>query len=652
MKKFVPDPIYQSKNKFVVQKKSDLPVFSAFILVSVVFFCVSLWGSSLFWPYAYYSHPLINTLLFVFITIISLICNSQRIAYLTLVIYVGVAYGIADSLLIDQNATSRWVSWGIFQIHDASDFLDRAAQFLITGTFETHRGRVLNILTYAALLDLSDFNTVAVTQVLTYVGAITTALTTLIVSKKWGVLGGAVFAYIILEFANGHIGGFSSEMPGLIFGLLAFCLLLSSSEKWSGLIFLFGFLILCISLLIRVGAVFILAATIFWTWHVLRKKTSQKWLITLISLSIIAGLLVWDSKLTNTVAPTSGGSFANAYDSWYAIHVEGQLLLNQRDETSVMPQARWVQIYRDNPGLRDLHGTEGVDAKRNILIETFFQSPLTFFVGGAQRIGLYFSKFIFAFVEIGLVKGLLALLTFFGIWRCWKEVLSRGKDATDYLLAFGILAIVLSIPFLYGAESRAIGSTVGFIAGLPAATLSTFKKKYAEDTGKNVCSSLKTLMSISSVVLLMMFIPTYGYLNAGTRLTKNDFCGADGQRVHMNTEATLLVGPGSKKSFEKLERYRDKLLEMRADNVILRKTSFKVYDYQFNDLIARVKHLKEPALVGYGVDVDSGELFPYLFADPNNAISATGCLSSSTELMWFVPTHNSDETTLNKYGSN
>ena len=199
-------------------------------------------------------------------------------------------------------------------------------------------------MTYAALLDLSDFDTVAVTQVLTYVGAITTALTTLIVSKKWGVLGGAVFAYIILEFANGHIGGFSSEMPGLIFGLLAFCLLLSSSEKWSGPIFLFGFLTLSISLLIRVGAVFILAATIAWTWHVLRKKTSQKWLITLTSLSIVAGLLVWDSKLTNTVAPTSGGSFANAYDSWYAIHVEGQLLLNQRDETSVMPQARWVQI--------------------------------------------------------------------------------------------------------------------------------------------------------------------------------------------------------------------------------------------------------------------------------------------------------------------
>ena len=91
---------------------------------------------------------------------------------------------------------------------------------------------------------------------------------------------------------------------------------------------------------------------------------------------------------------------------------------------------------------------------------------------------------------------------------------------------------------------------------------------------------------------------------------------------------------------------------MRADNIALRKTSFKIYDYQFNDLIARVKHLKEPALVGYGVDVESGELVPYLFADPNNAISAIGCLSTSNELMWFVPPLNGYETTLDKDGSN
>ena len=141
---------------------------------------------------------------------------------------------------------------------------------------------------------------------------------------------------------------------------------------------------LCFSLLIRVGAVFILPALIIWSWHALKRKM-QKWLITLTSLLMVAGLIVFDSKLTNMVAPKSGGSFANAYDSWYAVHVEGQLVLKQRDEASVMPQARWVQIYRDNPNLRELSGKEAAAVKKNILIETFFQSPITFFVGGMQK---------------------------------------------------------------------------------------------------------------------------------------------------------------------------------------------------------------------------------------------------------------------------
>ena len=167
------------------------------------------------------------------------------------------------------NPRSKMLTLSIKTSNVRGDFLSRTAQFLVNGTFETHRGRVINILTYAALLDWNDFNTVTSTRILTFLAAVSTALTTLIVSKKWGVVSGAVFAYIIVEFANGHIGGVSSEMPGLIFGLLAFCFFLSVSQKWSGSIFLFGLLSLCFSLLTRVGAVFILPAIIIWAWHLL-----------------------------------------------------------------------------------------------------------------------------------------------------------------------------------------------------------------------------------------------------------------------------------------------------------------------------------------------------------------------------------------------
>ena len=107
----------------------------------------------------------------------------------------------------------------------------------------------------------------------------------------------------------------------------------------------------------------------------------------------------------------------------------------------------------------------------------------------------------------------------------------------------------------------------------------------------------------------------------------------------MNGETTLLVGPGSEKSFEQLQLYRDKLMQMRADGIALRKTSFKVFDYQFNELIERVKHLKKTARVGYGLDVDSGELLPFLFAAPTEVLSKIGCVENSSKVMWFVKAH-------------
>ena len=78
-------------------------------------------------------------------------------------------------------------------------------------------------------------------------------------------------------------------------------------------------------------------------------------------------------------------------------------------------------------------------------------------------------------------------------------------------------------------------------------------------------------------------------------------------------------------------------MTMRAEDTFLRKTSFKVFDYQFDGLITRVQNLEKPALVGYGVDVESGESFPFLFAAPNEAQSNTGCVDKSSEVMWFIP---------------
>ena len=115
------DVTYSTKNEYSEIKESDISGFSACILVTVVFF-TSVWGSALFGLYGYYFHPLINTFLIVIFTIIALMAKSWKLAPLALVVYVGASYGIADSLLFNHHATSRWLSWEYLQIHDASDF--------------------------------------------------------------------------------------------------------------------------------------------------------------------------------------------------------------------------------------------------------------------------------------------------------------------------------------------------------------------------------------------------------------------------------------------------------------------------------------------------------------------------------------------------
>ena len=89
-------------------------------------------------------------------------------------------------------------------------------------------------------------------------------------------------------------------------------------------------------------------------------------MVAVVGLAITVLVLIGNSTLTKQISPQSGGSFVNAIDSWYAVIVEGQLLLNQRREDSVIPVTRWVQIYNDHPengGDKLVHGSGGISQR-------------------------------------------------------------------------------------------------------------------------------------------------------------------------------------------------------------------------------------------------------------------------------------------------
>ena len=151
-------------------------------------------------------------------------------------------------------------------------------------------------------------------------------------------------------------------------------------------------------------------------------------------------------------SPQSGGSFVNAIDSWYAVIVEGQLLLNQRREDSVIPVTRWVQIYNDHPELTTLPMAERPQKKEEILLAALKNSPAAAIAGSVQKIVRYVGDFLmFRFVEIKPAKIFLTFLALVGVSSAWISA-RRVKDPVGELLDISSLALLFSQPFYMAAN--------------------------------------------------------------------------------------------------------------------------------------------------------------------------------------------------------
>ena len=84
-----------------------------------------------------------------------------------------------------------------------------------------------------------------------------------------GVSVGLVGTLVLLEFAYEHIGGTTTELPGLAFGLSATALLVygAHNARWSAI--LAGYTILCIAMVTRIGAALVLPGILIWSAYFL-----------------------------------------------------------------------------------------------------------------------------------------------------------------------------------------------------------------------------------------------------------------------------------------------------------------------------------------------------------------------------------------------
>ena len=265
-----------------------------------------------------------------------------------------------------------------------------------------------------------------------------------VLTRCMGVGVGLVGTFVLLQFAYEHIGGTTTELPGLAFGLSATALLIFGARNGRPAAVICGYAILCLAMITRIGAALVLPGILIWSVYFLPPLFGRRWMVAVVGLAITVLVLIGNSTLTKQISPQSGGSFVNAINSWYAVIVEGQLLLNQRREDSVIPVTRWVQIYNDHPELTTLPMAERPQKKQEILLAALKNSPAAAIAGSVQEIVRYVGDFLmFRFVEIKPAKIFITFLALVGVSSAWISA-RRVKDPVGGLLVSSSLALLFS----------------------------------------------------------------------------------------------------------------------------------------------------------------------------------------------------------------
>lgn len=328
------------------------------------------------------------------------------------------AYGLSLSLPTQNILLTRWLSLTAFQIHDAGDFLRSSVNLLLTGGFETVRGRPIAKLLFAGLLELLHFNVQGVLWVTTAMAAAVAFAA--VVGRLMGCAAGVLAGYILFDFSHDHIGGLTSEIPGFIFGTIGIALLLHAAASGTRTSFAAGFAILCIAMVTRFGAVFVRPALLCWSYWYHPPLLGRRWGMAVAGLLLGAMVVLSNQWIARTVILNFGGSFSNTADLWYGTIVKGQALLGTRNEAELIAVTRWLQIYADHPELSSMTHAAQTSAKFKVLIQTATRYPLEAAVGGLREIWAYvFDIKSFRFIEYKPLRIVITLIAYVSVWLCF-----------------------------------------------------------------------------------------------------------------------------------------------------------------------------------------------------------------------------------------
>ena len=367
-------------------------------------------------------------------------------------------------LILEQGIPTRWLDWGRFPTHDAADFLANSHTVLSDGSFTSIRGRPMANAFLASIWRLADFDLSTLGWIVSGLCAVSLTIFGAMSIRVFGVALGVLPIAVAVDFGHEHLGAVSTEPLGFCVGLIAVSLLLRASCRPTIPVYAFGVFTLGLALFLRAGAMFVLPFLLLWPFMIFtgRKTQIQALVIALMSLVCVALAHVSVSRVLTPDSP----SFVNAPKSWYAIIAMGDEARGLRLDRPVRTEARWLQIFDDNPGLFDLPIGEQGPQFIKILIENATQRPLSVVVGTwveyADQLG---RAGLFRFIENKALRAPIFLLFALGLivatWQ-WR------RDALSGLLFLAGIGVILSIPFLHGGENRVHAATIGLMGALAA----------------------------------------------------------------------------------------------------------------------------------------------------------------------------------------
>jgi hypothetical protein len=362
-------------------------------------------------------------------------------------------------LILEQGIPTRWLDWGRFPTHDASDFLKNSHTILSEGSFTSIRGRPMANAFLASIWRFADFDLSTLEWIISGLCAVSLTIFGAMSVRVFGVALGVLPIAVAVDFGHEHLGSASTEPLGFCVGLIAVSLLLRAACRPTILVYAFGVFTLGLALFLRAGAMFVLPFLLLWPFMIFNGRKIQLQALALATISLVCVALAHVS-VSRVLTPDSP-SFVNAPKSWYAIVAMGDEARGLRPNRPVRAEARWRQIFDDNPGLSDLpigkQGPRFID----ILVENVTQRPLSFIVGiGVEYADQLGRAGLFRFVDNKALRAPIFLLFVLGLmvatWQ-WR------RDALSGLLFFAGIGVILSIPFLHGGENRVHAATIGLM---------------------------------------------------------------------------------------------------------------------------------------------------------------------------------------------